>query len=36
MTQACKGNIMMDIQEAEWEGGTGFIWFRIGTSGRHL
>jgi hypothetical protein len=26
-------NIRMDLREIEWEGVTGYIWLRIGTSG---
>jgi hypothetical protein len=31
-----EGNIRMDVWEMAWEGATGFIWLRIGASGRFL
>ena len=31
-----EGNIMMDLQEVEWETWAGLTWLRIRTGGGHL
>jgi len=36
LKRSWEDNIRMDFMDMAWEGGTGFIWLRIGISGELL